>query len=93
MEQDSQQLAPAAAKAILGGKGKKLHTHEVNLRRTENKGYIATHQLRDKHGNPPMDGQRGSKEYSLNDKKAMLAHMEQHMGEMEPDEDEAPQGA
>ena len=79
---------PQQAQKILGGKGKKLHTHEVHMRRTENKGYIARHDLRDKNGNPPMDGQKADKEYSLPDKAAMLAHMQEHMGEMEPDEDE-----
>lgn len=79
---------PQAAKQILGGKGKKLHSHEVHLRRTANKGYIARHELRDKQGNPPMDGQRGEAEYSLPDKKAMLAHMDEHMGDMEPDEEQ-----
>jgi hypothetical protein len=80
-----------AAKSILGGKGKQLHTHEIHLRRTRNKGYIARHELRDKAGNPPQDGQRGEAEYSLADKKAMLAHLEQHMGdEPQGDEEEAP---
>lgn len=78
---------PDVAKKILGGKGKKLHTHEVHLRRTKNKGYIARHDLRDKQGNPPMDGQRGDAEYSLPDKAAMLAHMQEHMGDEEPEED------
>ena len=90
MEHDSPTLAamPDAAKKILGSKGKKLHTHEVHLRRTKNKGYIARHELRDKQCNPPMDGQRGDAEYSLPDKAAMLAHMGDHMGDMEPDDDE-----
>jgi len=76
-------------KRILGGRGKKLHSHEVHLRRTDNKGYVAKHQLRDSQGNPPQDGQRSEAEYALPDKAAMLAHMEQHMGETEPDDDEA----
>lgn len=84
-----EQLSPAATdatKKILAGKGQKLHTHEVHLRRTDNKGYVARHDLRDKHGRPPADGQRGEKEYSLADKTAMLQHINQHMGEMEPEE-------
>lgn len=76
-----QSLAPDQVRKILGGKGKKLHTHEIHVRRTENKGYIARHDLRDRHGNHPSDGQRSEKEYALPDKAALLAHMEQHMGE------------
>lgn len=70
-----------AALQILGGKGKKLHTHEVHLRRAQKGAYIARHELRDKAGNPPQDGQRGEAEYALPDKAAMLAHMQQHMGD------------
>lgn len=73
-------------KRILGGRGKKLHSHEVHLRRTDNGGYVAKHDLRDRQGHPPSDGQRGEAEYSLADKAAMLAHMDQHMGDAEPDE-------
>jgi hypothetical protein len=90
--QGSQPLEPTmpdAAKKILGGQGKQLHTHEVHLRRTKNKGYIARHDLRDKNGNPAADGQRNEAEYALPDKAAMLAHIEQHMGEM-PEENEGP---
>lgn len=81
---------PAAVKRTLGGHGKKLHSHEVHLRRTsDGKGYIARHDLTDSQGNPPTDGQRGSAEYALPDKAAMMAHMEEHMGQApEPDEDE-----
>lgn len=90
MDQQSPVLdVPESAKKILGGKGKKLHSHEVSVRRTDGKGYIAKHQLRDKRGNPPSDGQRGEAEYALPDKAAMLAHLEQHMGDQEPDDDEA----
>lgn len=76
-------------KRILGGRGKKLHSHEVHLRRTDNGAYVARHDLRDNRGNPPMDGQRGEAEYALADKAAMLEHMSQHMGDTEPDDDEA----
>jgi hypothetical protein len=38
-----------------------------------------------------MDGQRGEAEYSLADKKAMLAHMEQHMGDQPQGGDEEEQ--
>jgi hypothetical protein len=87
-------MATSPASKILGGKGKKLHTHEVHLRRTKNKGYIARHELRDKSGNPPQDGQRGEAEYALPDKAAMLAHIMQHMGDeqQQPDDEEEPGG-
>jgi hypothetical protein len=87
-----QDQMPQSAQKILGGSGKKLHTHEVHLRRTKNKGYIARHELRDSKGNPPTDGQRHEAEYALPDKAAMLAHMEQHMGDQqEPDQDDEQQ--
>jgi hypothetical protein len=70
-------MSPAAAK-ILGGKGKKLKAHEIHLRRTANKGYIAKHIMRDRDGNPPMDGQRGELEYALADHDAMLKHVDEH---------------
>ena len=73
-----------SAKKILASKGAKLRTHEVHVRRTKNKGYIARHDLRDAHGNPPSDGQRSEAEYALPDKEAMLAHMAEHM-DTEPD--------
>jgi len=76
------------AAKILGEKGKKLRAHEIHVRRTKNKGYIARHELRDKDGNPPSDGQRGEAEYALPDKAAMLAHMGEHMSDEEPDEAE-----
>lgn len=82
---------PSAARKILGGKGKKLHSHEVSVRRTDGKGYIAKHQLRDSKGNLPQDGQRSEAEYALPDKEAMLAHMQQHLGDQEPDEQEEPE--
>lgn len=85
-------MATSPAAKILGGKGKKLHTHEVHLRRTKNAGYIARHELRDKQGNPPQDGQRGEAEYALPDKAAMLAHMAQHMGDQQQPDDEEEQG-
>lgn len=93
-EQGASAKMPAVARKVLGGAGAKLHSHEVHLRRTDNKGYIAHHQLRDKHGNPPSDGQRSEAEYALPDKAAMLAHLEQTMGaEPQGDDEEQPQGA
>lgn len=90
----------SAVRKILGGKGKPLHTHEIHLRRTKNKGYIAKHDLRDKDGNAPTDGQRGEAEYALANKAAMLAHVDQHMGgsatqpgDDEQEDQDQPQGA
>jgi hypothetical protein len=79
---------PDAAAKVLGGKGKKLHTHEIHIRRTAEKGkFIANHDLRDKNGNPPQDGQRSSAEYPLSSPQELMAHVQQHMGQ-EPDDDE-----
>ena len=76
---------------MLGAKGKRLRTHTMNISRTDNKGYIATHELRDRDGNPPMDGQRSQKVYGLKDHNELAAHVAKHMGPPpppEPDEDE-----
>lgn len=71
---------PNAAAKILGSQGRQLHTHEIHIRRTAAKGkYIAKHDLRDKNGNPPQDGQRDSAEYPLASEQEMLAHVQQHM--------------
>ena len=87
MPDDSNALMASPAAKILGGKGAKLHAEGMHIRRTANKGFIAKHELRDKKGNPPMDGQRGEAEYSLADKAALLKHIEEHMQD-EPDEEE-----
>lgn len=87
--------AASAASAILGSKGEKLHTHEMHIRRTDNKGFVAKHDLRNEHGQHPQDGQKSDAEYALANKKALLAHIDQAI----PDEEEpgaagaAPQGA
>jgi hypothetical protein len=79
--------AESAAK-VLSSKGKKLHTHEMHLRRTQN-GYIAKHDLRDSKGQPPQDGQSGDAEYNVANPAELAAHVQQHMGPVEPDEAEA----
>jgi len=80
--------ALTGAQKILGGKGKKLHAHEVHVRRTAEKGkYIAVHKLRDKQGNMPQDGQRDEQEYPLSSPEEMMAHLQQHMA-TEPQDDE-----
>jgi hypothetical protein len=87
----SQSLIPDAARKTLGGKGKALHAHEINVRRTAEKGkYIARHLLRDKDGNTPTDGQHSEAEYALNNPQELLAHMQQHMGD-EPEADDEPE--
>jgi hypothetical protein len=81
---------PDAAAKVLGAKGKKLRPHEIHIRRTAEKGkFIAKHVLRDKDGNPPMDGQRSEAEYSLSSPQELMAHMQGHMGQdQEPDADD-----
>jgi hypothetical protein len=79
--------ADSAAK-VLASKGKKLHTHGMHLRRTQN-GYIAKHELRDSKGNHPQDGQSPEAEYNVANPAELAAHVSQHMGPVEPDEPEA----
>jgi hypothetical protein len=90
LSQVPEQPMDAAAK-ILGAKGQKLHSHEIHIRRTAEKGkFIAKHDLRDKDGNPPQDGQRGEAEYALNSPQELLAHMQQHMGAAQPQDGQEP---
>jgi hypothetical protein len=77
---------PEAARKALGGKGKKLHTQEITLRRLEKGKVLATHRLADKDGNPPMDGQKSQMEYAL-EQGELGQHVQDHMGDI-PDEDE-----
>ena len=79
--------AESAAK-VLSSKGKKLHTHELNIRRTAN-GYIAKHTLGDKHGHPPTDGQSNSKEYNVATPEELGAHVQGAMTAIPQEEDEA----
>jgi hypothetical protein len=64
----------AAARA-LSSKGNKLHVHETHIRRIADGKFLVTHDLRDKHGHPPMDGQRDRREHSVDDVKALAAHV------------------
>ena len=67
------------ATAALGGKGKrKLHTHQMTIRKTANGGFIAQHQMADANGMPPPDASQ-AQEYALSDKAALMAHIDQHM--------------
>jgi hypothetical protein len=52
----------------------------MHIRRTANGGYIARHDLRDKEGNPPNDGQRPDAEYGLSNPEELAAHVAEHMG-------------
>lgn len=74
-------------KRILGGRGKKMHVHDMHLRRTQN-GYIAKHNLTDQHGNPPQDGQRSEEEYNLSNPEELASHVQKHMGAQPDDEEE-----
>lgn len=69
-----------AAKGALGGEDKpkqrKLHTHEVHVRRGHKGGYIARHEMHDADGN----ADHKQPEYPLADEAAMLAHVKEHMG-------------
>lgn len=78
------------AAEVLGRKGAKLHTHGMHLRRTQN-GYIARHELRDKNGNPPNDGQSPEAEYNIANPAELAAHVQQHMAPPN-DEEEALEG-
>jgi hypothetical protein len=81
--------SPAASAAkVLSSKGKKLHTHSMNIRRTEN-GYVAKHELRDSKGQPPSDGQSGDAEYNVANPAELAQHVQQHMGPVEPDDSQA----
>ena len=76
--------AASAASEILGSKGEKLHPHETHIRRTDNKGYVVKHDLRNEHGQHPQDGQKPDAEYSIASKKALLAHLTEQL----PDDEE-----
>jgi hypothetical protein len=86
--------SPAASAAkVLSSKGQKLHTDGMDIRRSANKGYITKHNLTDKNGNPPSDGQKPTKEYTHANMKELLAHVEQHMAQPQDQDtdDEQPQ--
>jgi hypothetical protein len=80
-------MSPNAAQ-VLAAKGAKLRTHSMSIDRTDNEGFIARHELRDKDGNPPTDGQRSTKVYGIKDHADLAAHIAKHLGPPEP-EDEA----
>ena len=73
---------------MLASKGAKLRTHEMHVRRTDNGGYIARHELRDRHGRPPADGQRSEAEYALSNPEELARHVADHMGAPAEEEEE-----
>jgi hypothetical protein len=76
-----------AASAALSGKTKpgKMRVEEIRMRRGHKGGFIAKHHLKDEKGM-----QHAEHEYPLADKKAMLAHMDEHLGDNEAAEGESP---
>lgn len=76
--------ANAEVRKMLGGRGAKLHTHEMHIHGTDNGKYVVKHDLRDKNGNPPTDGQRASAEHSLNTPEELAAHVQQMAPQMNP---------
>ena len=81
--QGSTQQIPSSVSKIAGRRGQaKLRTHEkFTFGERRIRATLPSTNLRDKNGNPPADGQRGEAEYALPDKAAMMAHLEQHMGD------------
>lgn len=85
--------AQTDARKILSSKGAKLKAHEIHLRRTANKGYVAKHLMRDQDGNPPTDGQSPEQEYHANNLAELQAHLGQHFGPPEEDDGDQSQQA
>lgn len=71
---------PKDAKEVLSSKGAKLRTHGMHIRRSANKGYIVSHDMRDQSGKEPMDGQSSSLEYALAGPDELAKHVSEHMG-------------
>jgi hypothetical protein len=67
------------ARRIMGGKGKRLHVQSMNIRRAENQSFIVQHELADRQGNPPIDGQRSHVEYAIPNRESLLAHVAKHV--------------
>jgi hypothetical protein len=68
-----------AAKKALASQGSNLHTHEMHIRHADNGGYIVKHDLKDKNGNPPSDGQRSTMETQHPDADSLHQAIDQHM--------------
>lgn len=72
------------AEDVLGSRGEKLHTHSIHIRRIAEGKFVASHEMRNKHGDPPSDPRRATREYGLDDHKHLARHVE---GAMAPDPD------
>lgn len=71
----------------MAGKGRKLHTHEIHIRRTEN-GFIAKHTLKDSSGLSPTDGQSDTREYNMTTPEELGAHVQDAMGPIPSDDND-----
>jgi hypothetical protein len=80
----------ASAAAILSSKGAKLHTHQMHIRRSANKKYIVEHELADKNGQPPQDGQSATAEHTVDNIAELQAHVGQHMQPLPEAQDAEP---
>lgn len=80
------------AEDVLGSKGERLHTHQMNIRRIADGKFIAVHEMRNKRGEPPADPRRATREHSLDDRKALARHVEDAMAPDPDAEDEAGEG-
>ena len=79
----------AKAEDVLSSKGEKLHTHQMSIRRIAEGKFIASHEMRNKRGEPPADPRRSVREHSLDDHKALAAHVAAAMAPDPDAEDEA----
>ena len=80
------------AEDVLGSKGEKLHTHAMHIRRIAEGKFVATHEMRNRHGDPPDDPRRATREHGLDDHRHLARHVEEAMAP-EPDaDDEAGEG-
>jgi hypothetical protein len=80
------------AKDVLASEGEKLHTHAMHIRRIAEGKYVATHEMRNKRGDPPNDPRRATREHSLDDAKALAQHVEAAMAPDPDAMDEAGEG-
>ena len=71
----------------LSGEGAKLKAAHILIERTQNKGYIARHSMRDVKGFPPSDGQSHERVYGLVNHDELQKHIAQHFGDEVDDDD------
>jgi hypothetical protein len=79
-----------SAKDVLASKGEKLHVHETNVRRIRDGKFLVTHHMRDKHGNPPSDGQSEKREHSMDNIKDLLAHIQANQPQGDEQQEQQP---